>query len=101
MNSQERKESRLKEFLNNPKRGLWSLATPIMIGMMVQTIYMMVDMFFVGQVSADAITALAFNLPLLFFGIGLVFGIGSGVTAVIAQYIGAKDKNNADNSAEV
>ena len=100
MNSQERKESRLKEFLNNPKRGLWSLATPIMIGMMVQTIYMMVDMFFVGQVSADAITALAFNLPLLFFGIGLVFGIGSGVTAVIAQYIGAKDKKNADNSAE-
>lgn len=66
MNSKARKESRLIEFLNNPKGGLWSLATPIMLGMMVQTIYMMVDMFFVGQVSSDAITALAFNLPLLF-----------------------------------
>ncbi len=79
---------------------MWTLATPMMIGMMVQTIYTIVDMIFVGRVSGDALTALAFNLPLLFFGLGLVFGLGSGVTAIIAQYIGAKDKRNADNSAE-
>ena len=79
---------------------MWTLATPMMIGMMVQTIYTIVDMVFVGRVSGDALTALAFNLPLLFFGLGLVFGLGSGVTAIIAQYIGAKDKRNADNSAE-
>ncbi len=99
MNTQGEKESRLNEFLDNPKKGLWTLATPIMLGMMVQTIYLMVDMFFVGQVSSDALTALAFNLPLVFFGLGLVFGIGSGVTAVIAQYIGAQAKSNADNTA--
>ena len=79
---------------------MWTLATPMMIGMMVQTIYTIVDMIFVGRVSGDALTALAFTLPLLFFGVGLVFGLGSGVTAIIAQYIGAKDKRNADNSAE-
>ncbi len=73
---------------------------PMMIGMTVQTIYTIVDMIFVGRVSGDALTALAFNLPLLFFGLGLVFGLGSGVTAIIAQFIGAKDKQNADNSAE-
>ena len=94
------KESRLTEFTANPRRAMWTLATPMMIGMMVQTIYTIVDMIFVGMVSGDALTALAFNLPLLFFGLGLVFGLGSGVTAIIAQYIGAKDKRNADNSAE-
>ncbi|MEE2876252.1 MAG: MATE family efflux transporter [Candidatus Neomarinimicrobiota bacterium] len=94
------KESRLTEFTANPRRAMWTLATPMMIGMMVQTIYTIVDMIFVGKVSGDALTALAFNLPLLFFGLGLVFGLGSGVTAVIAQYIGAEDKRNADNSAE-
>ncbi len=73
---------------------------PMMIGMTVQTIYTIVDMIFVGRVSGDALIALAFNLPLLFFGLGLVFGLGSGVTAIIAQFIGAKDKQNADNSAE-
>ena len=100
MNVTKDKDSRLDQFIANPRRALWTLAMPMMLGMMVQTIYTIVDMIFVGRVSGDALTALAFNLPLLFFGLGLVFGLGSGVTAVIAQYIGAKDKQNADNSAE-
>ena len=31
---------------------------------------------------------------------GITFGLGSGATAVISQYIGANDKKNADNAAE-
>ena len=95
-----KKQSRLKEFIDNPKKALWKLAVPMMFGMMIQTVYMIVDMIFVGQVSADSLTALAFNMPLLFFGLGITFGLGSGVTAVVAQFIGAEDKKNADNSAE-
>jgi len=96
----EKKQSRLKEFIDNPKKALWKLAVPMMFGMMIQTVYMIVDMIFVGQVSADSLTALAFNMPLLFFGLGITFGLGAGVTAVVAQFIGADDKKNADNSAE-
>lgn len=96
----QKKQSRLKEFIDNPKKALWKLAVPMMFGMMIQTVYMIVDMIFVGQVSADSLTALAFNMPLLFFGLGITFGLGSGVTAVVAQFIGAEDKKNADNSAE-
>ena len=72
----------------------------MMLGMLVQTVYNIVDMVFVGRISGDAITALAFNMPLIFFGLGVVFGLGSGVTTAIAQFIGSKDKRNADNSAE-
>ncbi|MDP6455933.1 MAG: MATE family efflux transporter [Candidatus Marinimicrobia bacterium] len=96
----EKKQSRLKEFIYNPRKALWKLAVPMMFGMMIQTVYMIADMIFVGQVSADSLTALAFNMPLLFFGLGITFGLGSGVTAVVAQFIGAEDKKNADNSAE-
>ena len=96
----QKKQSRLKEFIDNPKKALWKLAVPMMFGMMIQTVYMIADMIFVGQVSADSLTALAFNMPLLFFGLGITFGLGSGVTAVVAQFIGAEDKKNADNSAE-
>ena len=39
-------------------------------------------------------------MPLFFFVLGLTFGLGAGVTASIARFIGAKDKINADNSAE-
>ena len=94
------KESRLEEFISNPNKALWTLALPMMIGMSVQAIYQIVDMIFVGRLGPDAIAALAFNLPLLFFAIGIIFGLGSGVTAIIAQYIGMKNKKRADNAAE-
>ncbi|MFQ6615813.1 MAG: MATE family efflux transporter [Fidelibacterota bacterium] len=94
------RSSRLDEFMANPRKGLWVLAGPMMLGMMVQTIYSVVDMAFVGRVGADAVTALAFNMPLVFLILGLVFGLGSGVTAVVARFIGARDKKGADNSAE-
>jgi len=100
VNKKEPKESRLTQFLANPRKALWNLVIPMMFGMAVQTVYNIVDMIFVGRIGGDAITALAFNIPLLFFGLGVVFGLGSGVTTAIAQYIGSRDKRNAANSAE-
>ena len=100
MKSSKNKNSKLDDFINNPNKSLWNLAIPMMFGMMVQTIYSLVDMIFVGMVGSNSLTALAFNLPILFFGMGLVFGLGSGVTAVIAQYIGSNDLEKANNSAQ-
>ena len=94
------RSSRLDDFIAQPRRALWRLALPIMIGMSVQTVYMLADMYFVGQVSSEALAALAFNMPLVFLGIGIIFGLGSGVTAVIVRYIGAGDKELADSAAE-
>tara|TARA_B100001245_G_scaffold45213_1_gene29349 strand:- start:451 stop:1812 length:1362 start_codon:yes stop_codon:yes gene_type:complete len=94
------KESRLKSFLNDPARALWSMALPIIAGMMVQTLFNVVDIMFIGWLGADEVTAVAFVSPLFFIIIGLTVGLGAGVTASIAQYIGKKDKRNADNCAE-
>lgn len=94
------RSSRLEEFIANPRGALWRLALPVMIGMSVQTVYMLADMYFVGQVSSQALAALAFNMPLIFLAIGIIFGLGSGVTSVIARYIGAREKKLADSSAE-
>ena len=91
---------RLEEFSANPRRALWTLSVPIIVGMSIQTLYMVVDMVFVGRVGPDALTALAFNVPLLFIAMGIVFGLGSAITALIAQAIGARDKKQADGVAE-
>ena len=91
---------RLEKFIADPPKALWTLSLPIIFGMSIQTLYMVVDMIFVGRVGADALTALAFNLPLLFLAMGAVFGLGSGVTALIAQAIGAKDQQRANSVAE-
>ena len=100
MKSGKSKESRLKTFSEKPKKALWTLAIPILAGMSIQTIYTIVDMIYIGRLGGEAITAVAFNMPLLFFVLGLSMGLGSGVTASIARFIGASDKINADNSAE-
>ena len=92
--------SRLESFLESPTKALWSLAIPIMFGMGIHTLYNMVDMIFIGRLGGDAIAGVAFNMPLFFLMLGLTMGLGSGVTASIARYIGNNNKVNADNSAE-
>ena len=100
MNGTENNGSRLESFLENPSKGLWTLAIPIMAGMGIHTLYTIVDMIFIGRLGGDAIAAVAFNMPLFFLVLGLSFGVGSGVTASIARFIGARDKVSADNTAE-
>ena len=92
--------SRLKVFLENPSKALWTLAIPIMFGMGIQTLYNLVDMIFIGKLGGQAITGIAFNMPLFFLVLGLTMGLGTGVTASIARFIGQENKKQADNSAE-
>ena len=96
----QKEESRLNIFLSNPSKALWTLALPIMAGMGIQTFYNIVDMIFIGQLGGEAIAGIAFNMPLFFLVLGLTMGLGVGVTASIARFIGKNDKSGADNSAE-
>ena len=93
-------KSRLESFLDNPSKALWSLAIPIMFGMGIHTLYNIVDMMFIGRLGGNAIAGVAFNMPVFFLMLGLTMGLGSGVTASIARYIGENNKQNADNCAE-
>ncbi len=97
--NQETTDERLDRFLKNPRKALWTIAVPVMIGMAAQTLYNITDMIFVGQISSDAITALAFNIPVVFFAIGFVFALSRGVTAVISQFIGARSVDKASMAA--
>ena len=94
------RETPLQSFKDDPFKSMWRLAVPIMIGMGIQTLYTIIDMIFIGRLGGDAITSVAFNMPIFFFVMGLSFGLGNGVTASIARFIGSNDKVNADNSAE-
>ena len=100
MDTNTESKSRLKTFLANPSKALWSLAIPIMFGMGIQTLYNLVDMIFIGRLGGHAITGIAFNMPLFFLVLGLTMGLGTGVTASIARFIGQDNKKEADNSAE-
>ena len=100
MKNTDQRNTPLQSFIENPSKSMWNLAIPIMAGMGIQTLYTIIDMIFIGRLGGNAIAAVAFNMPIFFFVMGLSFGLGNGVTASIARFIGANDKVNADNSAE-
>ena len=95
------KNSRLEEFINSPKKALWKLSLPMILGMSVQAMYVLIDTAFIGNwVNWKALSGLGFVFPPMFIIMGITFGLGSGATTTIAQFIGKKDKKNANNSAE-
>ena len=95
----EERRSRVDEFIAEPRKAVWKLAMPVMLGMAVQTAYSFTDMIFVGMLGSDAVAALTFNMPLGLLSIGITFGLGVGATSAIARLLGAKDKVGADNAA--
>ncbi len=100
MSMKKQKTSRLSAFKENPAKALWTLAIPVIAGMAIHTVYTVVDMIFIGRLGGDAIAAVAFNMPLFFLVLGMTMGLGAGVTATVARYIGADRKRSADNAAE-
>ncbi|MFH1317225.1 MAG: MATE family efflux transporter [Candidatus Woesearchaeota archaeon] len=93
------KKNRVDEFITNPKKALLILATPILIGMLVQTLYNVVDTAFVGRLGAESIAALTFSFPLFFILISLTVGVGAGINSLIARKLGEKNKIDAENAA--
>jgi len=94
-------KDRLNQFISNPYKALWTLSIPMMLGMSVQAIYMLIDTAFIGRwVGGSALAGLGLIFPPMFIIMGITFGLGSGATTVIAQSIGEKDKEKANNAAE-
>jgi len=92
-------KNRVDEFVKNPKRALFILATPVLVAMFVQTMYNIVDTAFVGRLGAEAIAALTFTFPLFFFLVSVNSGLGIGMGSRISRLLGAKKKEEAENTA--
>ena len=79
---------------------LIKLSIPMMISMLVQALYNVVDSIFVARVSENALTAvsLAFSLQNLMFAVGI--GTGVGVNALLSKSLGEKNQSRANKTAE-
>ncbi len=78
---------------------LLSMAIPMVLSMLVNSLYNIVDSYFVAKISEDAMTALSLVFPVqnLINAVGIGFGIG--INAVIAFYLGADQQIKADQAA--
>ena len=79
---------------------LIKLSIPMMISMLVQALYNVVDSIFVARVSESALTAvsLAFSLQNLMVAVGI--GTGVGVNALLSKSLGEKNQYRANKTAE-
>ena len=94
-------DSKLSTFIENPNISLWKLTIPMMNGLFVNSIYILVDTYFLGtKIGTSAISALGYVMPFYFIIMGITFGLAAGTTTMIAQYIGKKDKSRAELVAQ-
>ena len=82
--------------INDPISKLFiKIAIPSSIGTIFQTLYNIVDTFFAGKISAEALAAIAQTFPVYFIIIALGVGISIGTTSLIANSIGEENNNKA------
>ncbi|MFL2852364.1 MAG: MATE family efflux transporter [Candidatus Pelagibacter sp.] len=85
--------------LNLTKDPIWHLlrkvTIPASVGSLFQTFYNLVDTWFAGRISAEAIGAIAKSFPIYFVIIAVGVGIGAATNASIGNFLGEKKINKA------
>ncbi len=74
---------------------LLQMAVPMMLSMLVQALYNVVDSIYVAQVSEDCLSALSLAFPAQNILIGLGTGTGVGVSTLVARALGRRDTEEA------
>ena len=72
-----------------------NIAIPASVGLFFHTMFNVVDTFFAGRVSTEALAALSLSFPAFFLIIALGSGLAVGATALIGNALGAGDSNKA------
>jgi putative MATE family efflux protein len=78
---------------------LLSIAIPASVGFFFNTMYNVVDTWVAGQISGEALAALSLTFPVFFIIIAVSSGVGTGVTALISNELGAQKLSEAKRYA--
>ena len=78
---------------------LVNMATPIILSMLVQALYNVVDSIYVSRISESAVTALSLAFPIQNLLIGFGVGIGVGVNSMLSKSLGEGDREKANRTA--
>ena len=81
------------------KRLIVSMSLPMMISMLVQAMYNIVDSIFVSHLSEDALTAVTLAFPLQMMIISVGSGTGVGINALLSKALGEKKQKRANKAA--
>lgn len=78
---------------------LLTMSLPMMLSMVVQSLYNIVDSMFVARLGVEALTAVSYVFPLQNLVLSLAVGFGVGINAVIAMNLGQGNQQKANQAA--
>ncbi len=78
-----------------------SMAVPMVLSMLVNALYNIVDSLFIARISEDAMTAISLVFPLQNAAAAVSIGFGVGANAVTAFFLGEGNQKNADGAASL
>lgn len=79
---------------------LINMSVPIMISMLIQALYNVVDSIFVARINENALTAVSLAFPIQNLMIAIAVGTGVGINALLSRNLGSKKFKKANKIAE-
>ena len=85
--------------LGNPKTALWKMSIPLIISLLITSLYSVIDAVWVSGLGADALAGVGFVSPVFIALMGIGNGLGAGSASALSKYIGENNKRKSDNGA--
>ena len=76
-----------------------AMSLPAIFSMLVQSLYNVVDSYFVAQISESALTAVSYAAPAQMLMVSVAVGTGIGINSLVSRRLGQGNKEAADNAA--